>query len=108
MKNVCVQFSLAALLLAAVVAVVGNGAMAPGAPNARAAVETPKLVADSLPTPWPKRPEMISETPKLVADSLPTPWPKRPEMISETPKLVADSLPVPWPKRPGSARVIES
>ncbi len=80
MKNVCVQFSLAALLLAAVVAVVGNGAMAPGAPNARAAVETPKLVADSLPTPWPKRPEMISETPKLVANILPTPWPKRPGM----------------------------
>ena len=108
MKYARVQFSLVALLLAAL----APGAMA--SPKAAPAVirKAPQLVADYLPVPWPKRPGSPTSgtkttSPQLVADYLPVPWPKRPGSPTSgtkitSPQLVADYLPVPWPKRPGS------
>jgi hypothetical protein len=67
MKHFSVQFSLVAVLLAAVaVPVVG-----------------PQLVADGNPVPWGKRPGGVveTETLKLMANGWPVPWPKSPGFV---------------------------
>jgi hypothetical protein len=78
MKNVCALFCLAAMLLVAVavpLAEHGVNAAVPRQPG----VAAPRVVADSLPVPWGKKPGGTSvAAPQLVADSLPVPWGKKP------------------------------
>jgi hypothetical protein len=42
-------------------------------------MESPKLIANILPTPWPKKPGADAATRILMANVWPTPWPKKPE-----------------------------
>ena len=103
MKYARVQFSLVALLFAAV----APCAMASHKADPAVTLKAPQLVAGFLPVPWPKRPALTAETPYVMADFLPVSWPKRPGSPPSginitSPQLVAGVLPVPWPKRPGS------
>ena len=79
MKNVCAQWSLVAVLMVAVaVPMVEREPKAAALKSVTVDMLAPKVVADMLPTPWPKKPGLVLEVPKVVADMLPTPWPKKP------------------------------
>lgn len=121
MKHVRVQFSLAVLLAAVAVPLVAhnprvaetskttaNSLQTPSA-TAVVMVVAPDLVADGLPTPWPKKPafatpDTMMESPKLIANILPTPWPKKPGADAATRILMANVWPTPWPKKPEAAQ----
>ena len=85
MKQVCVQCSFLAVLLAVMaVPVVGNGAKTADRNAGRAVVVgvvvAPTVVAESGPVPWPKKPGFV-ETQTVVAESGPVPWPKKPGFV---------------------------
>ena len=56
MKHACVQFSLVAAFLIVAASVAGPGAVSSENVGPALKVDAPRLVADSLPVPWPKRP----------------------------------------------------
>jgi hypothetical protein len=67
MKQVCLKYSLAALLLAALAVSLAGSSLR-------------IVVADGLPVPWPKKPVVVV-MPAVVADGLPVPWPKKPGSV---------------------------
>ena len=100
MKQVCVQLSLVALLLAAItVPVVESGTKTADARKPSAAAES-RQVASGLPVPWCKDGKCAAVAePRQVASGSPVPWCKDGKCAAVAePRQMASGLPVPWCK----------